>query len=533
MFLHVVNSLPDAVLVVTDQGGDGDRIEWANAAAARLLSVRPDDLVRVPLTKLMPQADVARVRSRLRLHNAEPFRADFLRQRDHAPIVVDARVTKQRDRFEGLYFLAAREVRTSGQLEELLAELQSAVLSADPRALADGRAIVRALDPVFRARRWSGSLWEACPDAAVLRHVISGWGLGRESWRHAQSLVGQPVPYDQVPVLAEVVRSGRGVFFDDVEHAPDRPSEHPRSPSSLAERVAGSLRARRLSRGAWAPVQTRKGVAHVLTVVGVGMTEADFAAVLLIANQIGAWMTMSELSAKVAHDEHHAALAEMSSIVAHEMRSPALILDHTARRLEQQVAGDTRLEPKIALLRQQVARLDGLLEHLLEHGRSLAALRGPAPISRAIERALAELDAGLDRVEVELPSPAPIICANPSLLAHAIAELVQNALDHAPPEGRVRLSVETHACPDGQEARVRIHNDGEPVDPRVAARMFEAFFSTGDRRGLGLAIARRVASALGGRLEHDRTRDGASLSLWLPIEPRLLSAHAAALAAVE
>jgi signal transduction histidine kinase len=532
MFLHVVNSLPDAVLVVTDDGGD-DRVEWANAAAARLLAARPDDLVQLPLSQLMPQADVARVRSRLRLHNAEPFRADFLRQRDQTPILVDARVSNQRERFEGLYLLSAREVRASGQLEELLAELQSAVLSADPGALTDGRAIVRALDPVFRARRWSGSLWEAGEDSAVLRHVISGWGMGRESWRHAQSLVGQPVPYEQVPVLAEVVRSGRGVFFDDVEHVTDTPSERMRSASSLAERVALSLRARRLSRGAWAPVQTRRGVTHVLTVVGVGMTEADFAAVLLIANQIGAWMTMSELSAKIAHDEHHAALAEMSSIVAHEIRSPSLILDNTARRLEQQVAGDSRLEPTVAVLRQQLARLDGLLEHLLAHGRSLASLRGPAPVSRAIERALAELESGTDRVDVELPTPAPIISANPSLLAHAIAELVQNAIEHAPPGGRVRVSVETHDHPEGEEARIRIQNDGDPVEPRVAARMFDAFFSTSDRRGLGLAVARRVAAALGGRLEHDRTEGGASLSLWLPIEPRLLAAPALALAPLE
>jgi signal transduction histidine kinase len=63
--------------------------------------------------------------------------------------------------------------------------------------------------------------------------------------------------------------------------------------------------------------------------------------------------------------------------------------------------------------------------------------------------------------------------------------------------------------------------------------MFEPFYSTSERRGLGLAVARRVATALHGRLEHDQTKDGACLSLWLPIEPRLLAAPVTALAALD
>jgi signal transduction histidine kinase len=223
----------------------------------------------------------------------------------------------------------------------------------------------------------------------------------------------------------------------------------------------------------------------------------------------------------------------MSSIVAHEMRAPALILDSTARRLEQQVAGDTRLEPSIALLRRQIATLDALVEHLLEHGKTLSQLQGQAPVSRAIERALAELELGRDQIDVELPTPAPILRANPNLLAHAIKELVQNALEHTPPEGRVRVTVEVHSSSDGDEARIRIHNDGRPVDAEVASHMFEPFYSTSERRGLGLAVARRVATALHGRLEHDQTKDGACLSLWLPIEPRLLAAPVTALAALD
>lgn len=521
MFINVVNSLPDAVLVVTDEGGS-DRVEWANDAAAKLLSARPDDLVQLPLGRLMGETGIARVRARLEHRNAEPFRADLMRLRDGSQILVDARVTREPDRFEGLYLVSAREVRAAGRMEQLLAELQHAVIGTGPRAIVDGRALVRALDPVFRARRWSGALWEAGPEAATMRQLISGWGMGREAWRFAQSLIDQPVPYAALPVLEQVVQTGRGVFFDDADRIVGGMASSREADPDLAERVAGSLRARRMSRGAWAPIVTRRGVTHALSIVGVNMTEADFAAALLIANQIGAWMTMSELSAKIAHDEHQAALAEMASVVAHEIRAPAMILESTARRLEQQVAGDTRLEPSVGLLRRQIAALDGLVGRLLDHGRRLGELSEPAPVSRAVERALAELEIapGGHRIDVELPSPCPIVRADPILLAHAIAELVQNALEHAPAGGPVRLRVEVHPSREGEEARISVENEGG-VEPHVAAHMFEPFFSTKGKSGLGLAVARRVAAALHGRLDLDPGVERASVSLWLPIEPHL------------
>jgi signal transduction histidine kinase len=525
MFLDVVNSLPDAVLLVTDADGE-DRVEWANDAAGRLLGVQAEALVGVALSELMPAADLERLRSRLAQRNTEPFRCDVMRRTDHENVGIEARVMMRRDRFSGMYLISAREVRQAARLEELLGELGAAVLGSEPSSLADSRALVRALDPIFRARHWSGALWEAREDSAVLRHVISGWGMGRDAWQSAQRLVGQPVPYSQVPLLAEVKSRGRGIFVDEV--APPSAGRDSERPPGDDEGIESSLRARRMARGAWAPISTRRGVTHVLTVVGAGMTESDFAAVLLIANQLGSWMTMSELGAKNAHDEHHAALAEMASVVAHELRAPALIMDSTARRLEQAVAGDSRLEPGVALLRKQIGALDGLVERLLTHGKTLGALRQPAPVSRAIERALAEIELpeGMRPIDVELPVPAPIVRADPLLLAHAIAELVENALSYVPAGGRVRIAVETHHTPDGEEARIAVSHDGEPAPPEVASRMFDPYFSTTGRAGLGLSVARRVVAALHGRLEHDRDTNGASMSLWLPIELRLLTRRA-------
>jgi hypothetical protein len=180
MFLDVVNSLPDAVLLVADADGKS-RVEWANPAAGRLLGCDAEALIGVVTAELMTPTDTERVRGRLARGNAEPFRMDLLRRSDARSLPVDARVAAQGDRFSSMYSIVAREVREAAHFEDLLAELGALVLGAESTAIADTRALVRGLEPIFRSRRWSGSLWETSEDSAVLRHVISGWSMGRDA----------------------------------------------------------------------------------------------------------------------------------------------------------------------------------------------------------------------------------------------------------------------------------------------------------------------------------------------------------------
>lgn len=82
------------------------------------------------------------------------------------------------------------------------------------------------------------------------------------------------------------------------------------------------------------------------------------------------------------------------------------------------------------------------------------------------------------------------------------ANLIDNAIDAAPPEGRVEVS----ATREGDAVVVRVVDDGPGVPERIKEQIFEPFFTTkpqGQGTGLGLDIARRLVRQHNGRLEVD------------------------------
>lgn len=104
-------------------------------------------------------------------------------------------------------------------------------------------------------------------------------------------------------------------------------------------------------------------------------------------------------------------------------------------------------------------------------------------------------------------------------IERAVENLVGNALRHAGPDGLVELALATR----GGRAVLRVRDDGAGV--AVADR--ERIFRPGERggaprgegRGLGLAIAREIAEAHGGRLTLDPVGTGACFRLSLPLGP--------------
>jgi signal transduction histidine kinase len=62
---------------------------------------------------------------------------------------------------------------------------------------------------------------------------------------------------------------------------------------------------------------------------------------------------------------------------------------------------------------------------------------------------------------------------------------------------------------DASMARIAISNDGAPVPPDIAARMFEPYVSSkadGQNMGLGLAIVKKIVIEHGGEIAYDEVQ---------------------------
>ena len=104
-------------------------------------------------------------------------------------------------------------------------------------------------------------------------------------------------------------------------------------------------------------------------------------------------------------------------------------------------------------------------------------------------------------------------------VSRVLQNLLQNAIRHTPPDGSVTVIAENG---DGA-LRLTVSDDGPGVSPEDVERIFEPFWRGDDSRGsqgagLGLALAKRIVEALGGRIEVSNARPrGARFEIVLPV----------------
>ncbi len=200
--------------------------------------------------------------------------------------------------------------------------------------------------------------------------------------------------------------------------------------------------------------------------------------------------------AKLARREAAAAVGEFAASLAHEVRNPLTAIKVDLQSVEERLPPDSPLrEPQARALRE-VTRLDDTVASTLTVARSGRIRAKPldlrAPVHAAADAARPSFDSRSARLRIE-PSPSPIpVRGDAAALEQLFLNLIQNAAEALSPNGEavVELSVE-----DGS-ASVTIRDAGRGMPAEVQERAFEPFFSTrSEGTGLGLPIARRIASA--------------------------------------
>ena len=195
------------------------------------------------------------------------------------------------------------------------------------------------------------------------------------------------------------------------------------------------------------------------------------------------------------------------SDVAHELRTPVATLNAYLEGLEDGIAeldADT-----VGLLRAQGARLTRLAEDLsavtrAESGEIQLSLdrRDPAEL---LEQAFRAADdraqaLGID-LSVETEPGLPAVLVDADRMAQVLGNLVDNALHHTEPGGRVVLAGQA----SGSAVRLAVTDTGEGIEARHLPHVFERFYraeSARDRTsggsGIGLAITKALVEAQGG-----------------------------------
>lgn len=206
------------------------------------------------------------------------------------------------------------------------------------------------------------------------------------------------------------------------------------------------------------------------------------------------------------HERRQRAEREFVTNASHELRTPVSAIAGAVEALELGASDDPEARAGfIRLIGRQATRLTRLTNSLLILARAQTREEGMQLVPVELEPLIEEIAASselLDRVRVEC-EPGLSVTAQPDVLEQVVANLVSNALKHAP-TGEVVVRA-ARAAGNAGNAVIEVSDSGPGISAELRERIFDRFYAGGggsrDGFGLGLAIARDSTTAMGGRLE--------------------------------
>jgi two-component system, OmpR family, sensor kinase len=270
--------------------------------------------------------------------------------------------------------------------------------------------------------------------------------------------------------------------------------------------AASGAIARRISRPLWEVARVAQEIGAGKLSSRVHLRRGHHGEVGVVAD------AMNDMASRI--EQQMADQRELLAAVSHELRTPLSRL-----RLLTELARDNgSTGSTLDEIDREVMEIDALVGDLLASSRidfaALArrSLDAAAVASRALERA------GLDAALLEVPSSPLLIEADATLLARALANLLDNAQKHGGGVARLRLQAR------GERVAFEVEDDGPGLVAGEESRIFEPFYrrERGGRDagslGLGLALVKRIAEAHGGRvLAENRESGGARVAIEIPI----------------
>ena len=230
---------------------------------------------------------------------------------------------------------------------------------------------------------------------------------------------------------------------------------------------------------------------------------------------------LERAQSELVKQERLAALAELSGVIAHEVRNPLGVIFNalaTLKRILPTLPGDSR--ELLEIIDEEAARLNRLVSAVLELVRPVEPEMGPVAIDAIASQAIAAARSLADtkaEVRLEIAPDLPAIHADERMLLQALISLVTNAIQAPNRRGPIKVRISVEPRPSDM-VRFEVEDDGSGVPTEVVDRIFSPFFTTrAAGTGLGLPIVKRVADAHRGTIELLRnTQRGATFVLRIP-----------------
>jgi two-component system sensor histidine kinase HydH len=261
----------------------------------------------------------------------------------------------------------------------------------------------------------------------------------------------------------------------------------------------------------------------------------------------GALVLLSAVPASEPEEPHAhlAALGRASAGMAHEIRNPLAGIGTNAEVLRRQLGAEDPRRRLAEVICGEVARLDRLIEELLQFARPPAPRLAAHDLRDSIERALtlaqSRIDAAQVAIRLRVEGEPPAAFVDPDQMAQVLLNVILNAVQAMPDGGELaillraverlapvtgragrRAEDQAHAGPLRRFIELEVRDTGVGIPEGDLPKLFEPFFTTrASGTGLGLPISQGLVRQHGGAiLVESQLGRGTTVTILIPVEKR-------------
>ncbi len=225
---------------------------------------------------------------------------------------------------------------------------------------------------------------------------------------------------------------------------------------------------------------------------------------------------LQSVAARLGEEERAHRVAEdarrnLIRSVSHDLRTPITSLRLLSEALDDDLVDAPTRREYVSRIGTHVRALGGLIDDLFELSRlesgqitwTMEQVGLAELVHETVEAMRPEAEARSVSMLAELSGDLPPARANPEQIQRVLFNLIHNAIRHTPADG----SVTVRARPAPGEVEIEVADTGEGIPAPERERMFTPFVQGAGRSarsdgsaGLGLAIARAIVEAHGGRI---------------------------------
>jgi len=236
------------------------------------------------------------------------------------------------------------------------------------------------------------------------------------------------------------------------------------------------------------------------------------------------------LREELIRKEKLAVLGQLAGGVGHELRNPLGVISNAIYYLKTILPDtDETTTEYLNIISSEVARSNEIISDLLDLSRTRPAERKEVAVSGLVARVL-EQQSPPENIEVvtEIPSELPLSFVDPRQIHQVLVNLVTNAFQAMPEEGRVtiiadELRLGASVQIPKSKIRIRVSDTGTGISRENMEKLFEPLFTTkASGIGLGLAVSKSLVQANGGSIEVESEEGrGSTFTVILPTKEAL------------